>query len=66
MPLHMVENDIAAGTLVVLDLDEMPRTGFMLTMSEFHWPSQPPGPAGKWFADHLKTSWEQDDVFQVP
>lgn len=25
MPLHMVEKDIAAGTLVVLDVDEMPR-----------------------------------------
>ncbi len=66
MPLHMVEKDIAAGTLVVLDVDEMPRTGFMLTMSAFHQPSQPPGPAGKWFIDHLKTLWEQDDIVQVP
>lgn len=65
MPLHMVEKDIAAGTLVVLDVDEMPRTGFMLTMSAFHRPSQPPGPAGKWFVDQLKTLWEQDDVVQM-
>lgn len=57
MPLHMVEKDIAAGTLVVLDVDEMPRAGFMLTMSAFHQPSQPPGPAGQWFIDHLKSSW---------
>lgn len=58
MPLHMIEKDIAAGTLVVLDVDEMPRaTGWVLTMSAFYQPSQPPGPAGKWFIDHLKTLW---------
>jgi DNA-binding transcriptional LysR family regulator len=66
MPLHMVEKDIAAGTLVVLDVDDMPRTGFMLTMSAFHRPSQPPGPAGKWFVDHLKTLWRQLDAVQIP
>ena len=66
MPLHMVEKDIAEGTLVVLDVDDMPRTGFMLTMSAFHQPSHPPGPAGKWFVDHLKSLWEQDDVVRMP
>lgn len=64
MPLHMVEKDIAAGTLVVLDVDEMPRTGFMLTMSAFHQTSQPPGPAGKWFIDQLKALWEQANAIQ--
>ncbi|MGM9480708.1 LysR family transcriptional regulator [Roseateles sp. NT4] len=58
MPLHMVEKDIADGTLVVLDVDDMPRTGFMLTMSAYHPASEPPGPAGRWFMDHLKRSWE--------
>jgi DNA-binding transcriptional LysR family regulator len=62
MPLHMVEQDIDAGTLVVLDVDEMPPSGWMLTMSAYHQPSQPPGPAGKWFVDHLKTLWEQSDA----
>ncbi len=62
MPLHMVEKDIAAGTLVVLDVDDMPRTGFMLTMSAYHQSSQPPGPAGKWFVDQLKGLWPQHDV----
>jgi DNA-binding transcriptional LysR family regulator len=59
MPLHMVENDIASGTLVVLDVDDMPRGGFMLTMSAYHQSSNPPGPAGSWFVDHLKKLWEQ-------
>ncbi|EFE95279.1 LysR family transcriptional regulator [Serratia odorifera] len=59
MPLHMVEKDIAEGTLVVLDVDDMPRTGFVLTMSAFHRPSQPPGPAGVWFINQLKAEWRQ-------
>ena len=59
LPLHMVENDIVSGTLVVLDVDDMPRGGFMLTMSAYHQSSNPPGPAGRWFVDHLKQLWEQ-------
>jgi DNA-binding transcriptional LysR family regulator len=59
MPLHMIEQDVAAGTLVVLDVDDMPRTGFILTMSAFHRPAQPPGPAGLWFIDELKALWQQ-------
>jgi len=66
MPLHMVEKDIAAGTLVVLDVDDMPPSGWMLTMSVYHQPSQPPGPAGKWFVDHLKTLWERSDAVPMP
>ncbi len=60
MPLHMVEKDIAAGTLVVLDVDDMPLTGWILTMSVYHQPSKPPGPAGTWFIDHLKSVWQQE------
>lgn len=66
MPLHMVEKDIAAGTLVVLDVDDMPPSGWILTMSVYHQPSQPPGPAGKWFVDHLKTLWERSDAVPMP
>ncbi len=54
MPLHMVAQDIAVGTLVMLDVDDMPRTGFLLMMSAFHPASAPPGPAGRWLVDHLK------------
>lgn len=66
MPLHMIAQDIAAGTLVVLDVDDMPRSGFILTMSAWHRASQPPGPAGQWFVEHLKALWRQDDVAQRP
>ena len=56
MPLHMVEKDIASGRLVVLDLVGM--SGSALTMSAYHQPTEPPGPAGRWFIDHLRTLWE--------
>jgi DNA-binding transcriptional LysR family regulator len=58
MPLHMVENDIASGSLVILNDDDVPPGGFMLTMSAYHRSSDPPGPAGRWFIDQLKESWE--------
>ena len=58
----MVDNDLASGKLVVLDVDDMPRTGFMLMMSAYHQSSNPPGPAGRWFVDHLKTLWEQASI----
>lgn len=55
MPSHMVEDDIAAGTLVVLDIDGMPGAGTVLTMSAVHRASEPPGPAGRWFIDRVRT-----------
>jgi DNA-binding transcriptional LysR family regulator len=59
MPLHMAEKDIASGSLVVLNADDVPPGGYMLTMSAYHRTSDPPGPAGRWLIDHLKNSWEQ-------
>jgi DNA-binding transcriptional LysR family regulator len=50
MPWHMVESDIAAGSLVSLDV----REGFTLTMSACYRASAPPGPAGRRFIDYLK------------
>jgi DNA-binding transcriptional LysR family regulator len=57
MPLHMVAPDISAGTMVILDVDDTPRTGFMLTMSAFHPASATPGPAGRRFVDYLMRAW---------
>ncbi|MEO7337024.1 MAG: substrate-binding domain-containing protein, partial [Caldimonas sp.] len=59
MPLHMVEKDIDDGTLVVLDLEDLPRSGAALTMSAYHRPAEPPGPAGTWFVGQLKASLAQ-------
>ncbi|MYM29309.1 LysR family transcriptional regulator [Duganella sp. CY15W] len=69
MPAHLIEKELAEGALVVLDVDDMPRTGHMLTMSACHLPSQPPGPAGRWFVDQLKSVWQggiQSDILNAP
>ena len=53
MPLHMVETDLADGSLVVIDVDEMPRTGAVLTISAVRRASVPAGPAAQWFAARM-------------
>jgi len=52
MPRHMVDADIAAGSLVLLDV----QADFTLTMSACYQASAPPGPAGRWLVDYLKTA----------
>lgn len=54
MPLHMVQADVRTGTLVILDTEDMPRTGFPLAISAVHRAAAPPGPAGRWFVDCLR------------
>ena len=57
MPLHMVQADVRAGTLVILDTEEMARTGFPLAISAVHRAAAPPGPAGRWFVDCLRQGY---------
>ncbi|MGJ7609772.1 MULTISPECIES: LysR family transcriptional regulator [unclassified Variovorax] len=54
MPLHMVAQDIAAGTLVLLDAQDLPREGTPLTMSAVYPAATPPGPAGQWLIARMK------------
>jgi DNA-binding transcriptional LysR family regulator len=63
MPLHMVEHDIDIGALVVLEVDDIPRSGHPLAMSAVHQAAAPPGPAGRWFIDHLK-GWSAGQASQ--
>jgi DNA-binding transcriptional LysR family regulator len=56
MPLHMVEQDIAAGSLVVLDVDSMPREGVKIDISAVHATTSLPGPAGRWLIERIKVS----------
>jgi DNA-binding transcriptional LysR family regulator len=53
MPAHMVRQDIAQGSLVVLDVEEMPHSGVNLTISSVHRASSPIGPAAQWFASYM-------------
>ena len=54
MPLHMVEQDLADGSLVTLQLKAHPLLGTAFSMHAIWLKDQPPGPAGRWFVDQLK------------
>jgi DNA-binding transcriptional LysR family regulator len=60
MPLHLVEADLANRALVEIATEGMPPGGHMITMSAIYRTDSPPGPAGRWFIEHLK----QEDVRQ--
>jgi DNA-binding transcriptional LysR family regulator len=55
MPLHMVEQDVADGRLQILDVDELPSAGTEIAISACYQASNPPGPAGRWLIEQLKT-----------
>ncbi len=54
MPWHTVATDIAAGRLVELQIDDVPRGGLNLQMSAVYPTASPPGPAGRWFIEHVR------------
>ncbi|WP_308920342.1 LysR family transcriptional regulator [Janthinobacterium sp. J1-1] len=62
MPLHMVQADVRAGTLVILDTEDMPRTGYPLIISSVHRAAAPPGPAGRWFVDCLRGGFNKPPI----
>jgi DNA-binding transcriptional LysR family regulator len=54
MPAHAVEEDLAAGKLVELQIEDIPLGGLILPMSAVFPTSSPPGPAGRWLIERLK------------
>jgi DNA-binding transcriptional LysR family regulator len=58
MPRHMVESDIDTGSLVILDIGDVPREGIKLAMSAVHPASSPPGPAGRWLIEQVKSRFK--------
>ena len=56
----MVSSDLADGTLVALDVEDMLLKGVSLTIAAFHRASEPPGPAGRWLIDDLKVRYGQE------
>jgi DNA-binding transcriptional LysR family regulator len=58
MPVHVVEADLASGELVEISVEDAPPAMQGVTMSAVYRTDSPPGPAGRWFIDHLK----QDDA----
>ena len=54
MPLHMVEQDLANGSLQRLRLKAHPLLGTAFSMHAIWRKDLAPGPAGRWFVDQLK------------
>ena len=54
MPLHTIEADLASGALVEITPEDAPSGGHVIEMVAVHRTDSPPGPAGRWFIDHLK------------
>jgi DNA-binding transcriptional LysR family regulator len=54
MPRSAIEADLASGALVEITTEDMPRGERLIEMSAVYRTECPPGPAGRWFIDHLK------------
>ena len=54
LPLHVIEEDLAGGTLVEITTEDAPRGGRLIEMWAVYRTDSPPGPAGRWFIDRLK------------
>ncbi|UUZ67566.1 substrate-binding domain-containing protein [Polaromonas sp. P2-4] len=54
MPLPMVEEDIARGALVKIELEAHPSVGAAFSMHAIYRKDTPPGPSGRWFVSQLK------------
>jgi DNA-binding transcriptional LysR family regulator len=55
MPFDMVEADLASGALVSLELEDLGAVTRM-AMSAIYRTDAPPGPAGRWLVERLKTA----------
>lgn len=58
MPLHAVAKDIAEGRLIELSIEDIPAGGLKLPMSAVYRIDAPPGPAGRWMIERLKSCSE--------
>ena len=54
MPRQAVADDLAAGRLVILDVEDVGPGGLALPMSAVYPPGAPPGPAGRWLIERLR------------
>jgi DNA-binding transcriptional LysR family regulator len=53
MPLHMVEQDIATGRLVQIEVEGLTREMLCIQLSSVYRRDLPPGPAAQWLLDQL-------------
>ena len=56
MPAHVIETDLANRSLVKIDIEDVPNALMAMAMSAVFRTDRPPGPAGRWLIDHLKSN----------
>jgi DNA-binding transcriptional LysR family regulator len=56
MPVGVIETDLAEGSLVEIEIEDLPDTILLMPMSAVFRTDRPPGPAGRWLIEHLKSS----------
>ena len=54
MPAHAVQDDLKAGRLVELEVEDMPREAMIIPMLAVYPMASPPGPAGRWFIERMR------------
>ncbi|MBV8509741.1 MAG: LysR family transcriptional regulator [Xanthobacteraceae bacterium] len=54
MPFHAIENEVDKGRLVVLTIEDVPKL-LVRPLSAIYPPASPPGPAGRWFIDRMRS-----------
>jgi DNA-binding transcriptional LysR family regulator len=62
MPIHVVRDDLAAGRLVELQIEDVPPGGMILPMAAVYPISAPPGPAGRWLIDRMKLCPNKENI----
>jgi DNA-binding transcriptional LysR family regulator len=55
MPRHIIEADLASGRLIEITTEDAPFGGRMIEMWAIYRTDSPPGPAGRWFIDRLRS-----------
>jgi len=56
MPVGVVEADLANGSLVKIGIEDIPDANPIMAMSAVFRTDRPPGPAGRWLIERLKTN----------
>jgi DNA-binding transcriptional LysR family regulator len=55
MPVGAIESDLANRSLVKIRIEDMPEGGLVMPMSAVFRTDTPPGPAGRWLIERLKS-----------
>ena len=56
MPLGVVETDLENGSLVKIGIEDIPDANLVMAMSAVFRTDRPPGPAGRWLIERLKSN----------